>query len=292
MNRRQMLAGTAALPAAALPIPALAIAANGTDAAWRALVTADAAHSAADAALAAAEDAAWTEPPPTPTVELPRILGDREPLRLTLAELRDTRKTDPMFRGPDKAMEQTFRELLDREMRLRQMRTPENIAERHALYDRLEAELVAKGEPARPPKAPRIARLEDELKAAETGRRSRRSARIRACPRPGTRRPESSDSRASAPRAAPPPRRARDRRRAAGRRPRAAPRRSRPARSCRSARRSSRRRCASPAHSTSGWSRPGPGRRRGPRAASGFRWRHDGCRRARECRPGPRGGHG
>ena len=46
MNRRQMLAGTAALPAVALPIPAIASPANGTDAAWHALVAAEADHNA------------------------------------------------------------------------------------------------------------------------------------------------------------------------------------------------------------------------------------------------------
>lgn len=168
MKRRDLLTGVATMPLAnvVLAIPAGASTANGTDTAWRALFAANAAYGNAALALDDAEDAIWTEPPPEPTVELPPNTGGK-PHRLTLAELRHARDTDRLLQPPDDGtFEAIAREMLDRELKLRQMRTPEASAKRRALYDSLEAELVKQGADTKPQKPPHIVRLDAELEAA------------------------------------------------------------------------------------------------------------------------------
>lgn len=125
MNRRQMLAGTAALPVAAFPAATHAElpVANGTDPFWPAYLDAKATLDAADAALDAADAKL---PPEFRCGNLPTVLvqhGKEEPRKVFVPfMLEGERAADPII--------------------ARGLGGPEAVAARHAHYDRLAAELA------------------------------------------------------------------------------------------------------------------------------------------------------
>ena len=147
MNRRHLLAGAAAAPLAALPVAALALpAVNGTDAAWPAYLAAKAATDAAEDRIDAADAAL----PPEFRSGVPLIFvqHDQEEPREIFTEhmLQTERERDPIIANS--------------------LGGPDAIVLRHAYYDRLAAELAEKKaarKEARRHIKPLYARLEELL---------------------------------------------------------------------------------------------------------------------------------
>ena len=146
-DRRTFLAGAAVAPL--LPAASAAAPANGTDTAWRAFLAVHAEYKALEGRFLEANNALPEWEPPR--VNLPSVWnGEGKPV--TLRQLREERERDDMIHGPSERFEETLYRALGQIRELRERRTPEAIAERQALYDRLEAELVQQ-EPAPEQKA-------------------------------------------------------------------------------------------------------------------------------------------